>query len=135
MTDVEALRRVAAQTRETAVLVSDKVLFQKLLALADDLEGLAEEIEITAAASAAARALAPRQATVAPSSALTPKEVEVLRRLSMGERNKEISLAMGLQLITVKLHASRIFKKLGVRNRVEAANVARLFAKRRDIER
>jgi DNA-binding NarL/FixJ family response regulator len=135
MTDLEILRRVATQTRDTAVLVSDQLLSQKLLALAHDLEALAEEIEITSTASPAAPAVAPQQATGAPSAALTPKEAEVLRRLSLGEKNKEIGLAMGLQLITVKLHASSIFKKLGVRNRVEAANAARLLAKRRDIGR
>jgi DNA-binding NarL/FixJ family response regulator len=58
---------------------------------------------------------------------LTPKEAEVLRRLATGMSNKEIGRAMGLQEITIKLHVRNIFKKLGVRNRVEAANaVARL---------
>jgi DNA-binding NarL/FixJ family response regulator len=58
---------------------------------------------------------------------LTPKEAEVLRRLATGKSNKEIGRAMGLQEITIKLHVRNIFKKLGVRNRVEAANaVARL---------
>jgi DNA-binding NarL/FixJ family response regulator len=58
---------------------------------------------------------------------LTPKEAEVLRQLAVGKSNKEIGRAMGLQEITIKLHVRNIFKKLGVRNRVEAANaVARL---------
>ena len=58
---------------------------------------------------------------------LTPKEAEVLRHLAAGKSNKEIGRAMGLQEITIKLHVRNIFRKLGVRNRVEARNaVARL---------
>jgi DNA-binding NarL/FixJ family response regulator len=60
---------------------------------------------------------------------LTPKEAEALRHLAAGKSNKEIGRAMGLQEITVKLHVRNIFRKLGVRNRVEAANAtARLLA-------
>ena len=38
--------------------------------------------------------------------------------------NKEIARSLSLQEITVKLHVRNIFRKLGVRNRVEAANEA-----------
>jgi two-component system nitrate/nitrite response regulator NarL len=63
---------------------------------------------------------------------LTPREAEVLSLLAIGRSNKEIGLALSLQEITVKLHARNIFRKLGVRNRVEAANAAaRLGAKAR----
>jgi len=55
---------------------------------------------------------------------LTPREIEVLARLAAGGSNKEIGRALGLQEITVKLHVRNIFRKLGVRNRVEAANAA-----------
>jgi len=58
---------------------------------------------------------------------LTPKEETVLRELAAGRSNKEIGRVMGLQEITIKLHVRNIFRKLGVRNRVEAANaMARL---------
>jgi len=51
----------------------------------------------------------------------------VLRHLAAGKSNKEIGGAMGLQEITIKLHVHNIFRKLGVRNRVQATNaVARL---------
>jgi DNA-binding NarL/FixJ family response regulator len=55
---------------------------------------------------------------------LTPREIEVLAHLAAGGSNKEIGRALGLQEITVKLHVRNIFRKLGVRNRVEAANAA-----------
>ena len=55
---------------------------------------------------------------------LTPREAEVLTLLAAGRANKEIGRALDLQEITVKLHVRNIFRKLGVRNRVEAANAA-----------
>jgi two-component system, NarL family, nitrate/nitrite response regulator NarL len=59
-----------------------------------------------------------------PGGAFTPREQEVLRRLVTGRSNKEIGRELGLQEITVKLHVRNIFRKLGVRNRVEATNAA-----------
>jgi two-component system nitrate/nitrite response regulator NarL len=56
---------------------------------------------------------------------LTPRESEVLKLLTVGRANKEIGRELGLQEITIKLHVRNIFRKLGVRNRVEAANAAR----------
>jgi DNA-binding NarL/FixJ family response regulator len=38
-----------------------------------------------------------------------------------GVSNKEIARALGIELVTVKLHVGRIFRKLGVRNRTQAA--------------
>jgi DNA-binding NarL/FixJ family response regulator len=57
-----------------------------------------------------------------PVAGLTPRESDVLRLLAAGRSNKEIGRELGLQEITIKLHARNIFRKLGVRNRVEAAN-------------
>jgi len=62
-----------------------------------------------------------------PGGAFTPREIEVLRRLVTGRSNKEIGRELGLQEITVKLHVRNIFRKLGVRNRVEATNAAARF--------
>jgi len=59
-----------------------------------------------------------------PVAGLTPRETEVLSLLAAGNSNKEIGRALKLQEITVKLHVRNIFRKLGVRNRVEAANAA-----------
>jgi len=55
---------------------------------------------------------------------LTPREAQVLALLAAGRTNKEIARSLDLQEITVKLHVRNIFRKLGVRNRVEAANTA-----------
>jgi DNA-binding NarL/FixJ family response regulator len=67
---------------------------------------------------------APTDGAATGGTALTPREAEVLRLLAAGQANKEIARELALQEITVKLHVRNIFRKLGVRNRVEAANAA-----------
>lgn len=55
--------------------------------------------------------------------ALTPSEQSVLRYLSMGATNKEVSYSLGLSEKTVSGCVTRILKKLRVRSRVELAAV------------
>ena len=56
---------------------------------------------------------------------LTERQMQVLRRLSAGESNKEIARALKLSEKTVKAHLSSVFKVLGVQNRTHAIAVAR----------
>lgn len=51
---------------------------------------------------------------------LAPREREVMERVALGESNKEIARALGLQVITVGKCLSRAYRKLGARNRGEA---------------
>lgn len=55
---------------------------------------------------------------------LTARQREVLALLKQGLPNKQIAAQMGIKEVTVKLHLSRIFKKLGVSNRTEAVRIA-----------
>jgi len=55
---------------------------------------------------------------------LTPREQQVLIRLATGAPNKEIGRDLGLAEVTVKLHVRQILKKIGARNRAEAAAMA-----------
>jgi DNA-binding NarL/FixJ family response regulator len=55
---------------------------------------------------------------------LTPREIDVLRAATRGLSNKEIARELELAEVTVKLHLSTIFRKLGVRSRTEAAMMA-----------
>jgi len=58
-------------------------------------------------------------------SALTDRELDVLRCVARGEGNKEIAVTLGIAEPTVKAHLVHIFEKLGVENRTAAARVAR----------
>lgn len=56
---------------------------------------------------------------------LTDREREILLKVADGMSNKEVARALDLQEKTVKHYMTSILKKLQVRNRVEAAIVAR----------
>lgn len=57
--------------------------------------------------------------------ALSPRELDVLRGICAGKSNKEIARDHDLQEVTVKLHAKTMSRKLGARNRTHAAMIAR----------
>jgi DNA-binding NarL/FixJ family response regulator len=54
--------------------------------------------------------------------ALTRREYDILRHISMGETNPEIAEALGLTRNTVKTYVQSALIKLGARNRIEALN-------------
>ena len=57
---------------------------------------------------------------------LTERQTEVLRRIALGQSNKEIANALDLSEKTVKVHVSGLFRALNVVNRAQAAHAARL---------
>lgn len=58
-------------------------------------------------------------------SELTPRQIEVLRLMCDGLRNRDISEQLGVTEKTVKAHISVILATLGVPNRTQASLVAR----------
>lgn len=56
---------------------------------------------------------------------LTPREVDVLRRICRGMANKEIARELDLQEVTVKLHVKTMYRKIDARNRTHAAMIAK----------
>jgi DNA-binding NarL/FixJ family response regulator len=58
---------------------------------------------------------------------LTAREIDVLKMISLGLSNQEISLRLFLSQSTIKSHITSIFRKLGVDNRVSAINFAREY--------
>jgi len=58
-------------------------------------------------------------------SAITKREREVLIGLTAGKSNKEIAIDLELQEVTIKLHVKTLCRKLGAKNRTQAAMIAR----------
>ena len=71
--------------------------------------------------------LAPRAATAVltrlrnAAPALTEREEQVLRLIGAGLPNKRIAMRLGITEQTVKSHVTRIFERIGVRDRTNAA--------------
>ena len=67
-----------------------------------------------------ARAAPPRRTDSALLSGLTEREVEVLTLVGRGLSNGEIATSLFIAEQTVKTHVSKVFGKLGLRDRVQA---------------
>jgi DNA-binding CsgD family transcriptional regulator len=82
-------------------------------------------VMICAAASLAALRLeqltGPDASRIGPRSRLTPREVAVLRMVSMGRQSVDIARALGLGTETVRSHLKKAQLKLGAHNRTQAA--------------
>lgn len=55
---------------------------------------------------------------------LTPREIEVLQRVALGEPNKRIAAQLTLSEDTVKGHLKNILEKMGAHNRTHAVSLA-----------
>ncbi|GAB2459306.1 response regulator transcription factor [Jatrophihabitans fulvus] len=53
---------------------------------------------------------------------LSARELDVLQLLATGRSNPEMALELNLSRHTIKQHTSAVYRKLGVRNRAEAAS-------------
>jgi two-component system, NarL family, nitrate/nitrite response regulator NarL len=58
---------------------------------------------------------------MAPRSALTCRETEIVRLIDQGLSNKEIAVRLGIEVATVKNHVHNLLEKLRVHRRAEAA--------------
>lgn len=73
-----------------------------------------------------ASALLPgRRAEGADASALSAREMEVLRLAAKGMANKQIARSLGISEHTVKVHLGNVFRRIGVSDRTSAAMWAR----------
>ncbi len=64
------------------------------------------------------------EAEQTPKSALTAREMEVLRLVSQGLSNYQVAHRLGLSVRTIEAHLTHIYNKLGVGSRTEAALLA-----------
>jgi DNA-binding NarL/FixJ family response regulator len=55
---------------------------------------------------------------------LTPREVDVLKRLAGGNRNRDIADLLSISEETVKVHVKHIMDKLGAKDRTQAITIA-----------
>jgi DNA-binding NarL/FixJ family response regulator len=64
---------------------------------------------------------------------LTVRQQEVLEGLRRGESNKQIAKRLDIGEATVKIHIRQIMRKLGARNRTQAAlSAEQMFASRKE---
>src|SRR5262249_7729874 len=66
-----------------------------------------------------ARAAAPTEATTRGSETLTPRELDIVRVVAQGLRNRVIAQRLSISEGTVKVHLHNIYEKLGVDGRLE----------------
>lgn len=59
-----------------------------------------------------------------PLDSLSMRELQVLRRLAMGNTNREIAAAYGISIKTVDTYRSRLLRKLNLRNNAELSRFA-----------
>jgi DNA-binding NarL/FixJ family response regulator len=75
---------------------------------------------------AALESMLRREAGIAKvSKTLTKREVEIVRMVATGLRNKQIGDKLAISEGTVKMHLHSIYEKLGISGRVELSNYAR----------
>jgi DNA-binding NarL/FixJ family response regulator len=55
---------------------------------------------------------------------LTQREVEVLRLIAAGNRNRDVADALSISEDTVKVHVKHVMEKLGANDRTEAVTIA-----------
>jgi len=60
-----------------------------------------------------------RSIGVTGTTALTPREIEIVRLVAQGLRNKELANRLSITEGTVKIHLHNIYDKLGVDGRLE----------------
>lgn len=106
-----AVSRLDASDPASADVMTSLAQFERALAAARDLvEGPASQ---TSAGPSARNII---------ETSLTLRQREILDHVSRGASNRAIAAAVGISEGTVKLHISAILKRLGVRNRTEAAH-------------
>lgn len=67
----------------------------------------------------------PRDGIHTPPLVLTPRELEILKVVKSGAATKLVADMFGISAFTVNQHLRNIYSKLGVRNKMEAVQVAR----------
>lgn len=123
----EEIRRIAPDTR--VLLISGAGRISPSAARAAGAAGFVSKDWSAADITAAMRMVAQGMTVFgpgseAPAAGLSDRERQVLRLISAGSTNREIAARLHLSPHTVKEYTSTLYRKLGVRNRTEAAKRA-----------
>lgn len=136
--DFKGLRRLLAAAPQTpAVVIDDRVnpAFSQLAQDAGAHGYVSKDFELSQFRHALAAVYggggyfpvrAPRRASRT-GSGLSPRQIDVLKQMAVGRRNREIADLLGISPGTVKLHIHAILRLTGARNRTEAALLAGRF--------
>jgi DNA-binding NarL/FixJ family response regulator len=109
-----AMVRSAARMKIYSVLPMDAGTHQLVTAIAATVAGFAVTLPRPPAAPAEAMRIAED---------LTAREVEVLRLMARGFRNKQLAAMLNISEHTAKFHVSSVLAKLGARTRTEAVTI------------
>ena len=109
-----SLLRSAARMKIYSVLPYTATPRQLLAALSATAAGLAVTVP---------RVPPSRPESIAGDEHLTAREVEVLRLMARGQRNKQLAATMHISEHTAKFHVSSVMAKLGARTRTEAVTI------------
>jgi two-component system NarL family response regulator len=137
MSGLEAIREIRAKSPDAKIVVltmyqGDEDIYRALEAgaaayvlkdsLSDDLVTVIRDVHQGNRPIPAdvAQRLAARRAQPA----LTPREVDVIRLIAQGLRNKEIGVALGISEWTAKVHVKNILAKLKVNDRAAVIQIA-----------
>jgi len=89
--------------------------------LASAMQALAnDDVSMMPVIAAGILAESDRRASSASTTGLTKRELEILKLVRRGRRNREIAREVGIEEKTVKNHINSIYSKLGIASRVEA---------------
>ena len=114
---------IASQPIVLAIKVDDSTLADRLTALLSDVPGLRlarlNEIGDVAVVSLPIGEHLPER-----DSALTPREMQVLRLLAEGASNKSIARRLGISVHTVKFHVASLIDKFEAVGRTDAVTHA-----------
>lgn len=136
--DFKGLRRLIAAAPQTPAIVIDDRVNPAFSQIAQDAGAhgyISKDFELNQFKQALAAVhgggsyfptRAPRRATRS-GTGLSPRQMDVLKQMAVGRRNREIADLLGISPGTVKLHIHAILRLTGARNRTEAALLAGRF--------
>jgi two-component system, NarL family, nitrate/nitrite response regulator NarL len=122
---------VSGRADKATALAAKKIGVAGVFGKDQELDRIAAALDVIAAARSAAAAGPPilgRQPDEDLMSALTPRETEVLRRITAGQSTRKMAGEMNVTTETLRTYVKNVLGKLGAHSRLEAATLASRLA-------